>query len=50
MIEIEAAQEVLIGFAFARVLCCDDARNDFDKLAGTGNRAILKVCVSNDAF
>src|SRR5690606_30931950 len=50
VVEIEAAQEVLVGLAAARVLGGDEAGRRFEQLAGAKQRADLYVGAGNAAF
>ena len=43
VIEIDAAQKVLVGFPAARVLCDNDAGHGFKDFAGTQNGAMLQL-------
>ena len=43
MIEVEAAQEILVGLAAARVLGCDQTGNDFKQLADALDGPVVEV-------
>ena len=50
MIEVEAAQEILVGLAAARMLGGDEARDDFEQFGDALDRAIFEIDLANDAF
>ena len=50
MIEIEAAQKILIRFAVAAVLRDDQAGHDFHQLTGPQHRAQIQLLVGHDAL
>jgi hypothetical protein len=50
VVEIEPAQEILIGLARAGMLGSDDAGDILDQLTGAGDRQILKICIAYGAL
>jgi hypothetical protein len=50
MIEVEAAQEILIGLAFARMLGGDEAGDVFGKFGDARDRAVLEIGISDYPF
>ena len=50
MIEVDAAQEVLIRLAGAAVLRGDHARHDFYQLGNSGQRSSRKITVADDTL
>ncbi len=50
VIEVEAAQEILIGFAIARVLSDHESGHGFEQLAGTHHGTRLELRARNRAL
>ena len=48
MVEIEAAQEILVGLAIAAVLCGDEAGHDFEHFGRTRQRTILDLLAGDE--
>lgn len=49
VVEVEAAQEVLVGFSLAGMLRDDEAGHGFQHLAGAGDRPVVEGLAGNDA-
>ena len=50
VVQVEAAQEILVGLAFAAVLGDDQARHKFQNLAGPQRRPVLDQLVGDRAL